>query len=191
MRPRYSIRGIMAAVLFVAVGFAALRFANDLWASVVFTATLLLLALACLGAAFRRGRSRAGFAGAAFLGLGYLLLAFGPWLDATFRDHLLTTKLCEAAYARLHPSREAVTLIGRPVPRLDVAAVDGRSTTADWKWTWLFTGQGPASGPAGPSTEAFQSIGHALFALLAALVGGLAARYFHATSWDGPEDARP
>jgi hypothetical protein len=79
MRFRFSIAGLMAAVLVLAVGFAALRAASALWASAVFTLTVILFAAAILGAVASRGPSRIAWLGFGVFGWTYLLATFWLW----------------------------------------------------------------------------------------------------------------
>ena len=79
MRLRFSIAGLMTAVLLLAVGFAGLRTASALWASAVFTLTVTLLAAAILGAVACRGRSRIAWLGFGVFGWTYLLATFWLW----------------------------------------------------------------------------------------------------------------
>lgn len=71
---RFSLAGLMAAVLLIGVGFAALRFASALWASALFTLAVASVPAATLGAAFSNGATRAFWAGCALFGVCYLFL---------------------------------------------------------------------------------------------------------------------
>lgn len=173
-RPRISIRAIMALVIFMALGSAALRSASPLWASAIFTLTLGVLATAVLGALFSRP-SRPFWTRFALFGLGYLMLVFGPWFGDSVKPYLLSTKLIAMG------SPEEFSVAGflsgtvssppaKPVPmkvafnRIHVNQISGLST------------QG--------SPVDFERIGHSLFALLAALLGGVIARSFASGSRD-------
>ena len=57
MRPRVSIRRLLAVVAIFAVGFAALAAPTDLRASCLFTLALASFGLACLGAASLAGQA--------------------------------------------------------------------------------------------------------------------------------------
>jgi hypothetical protein len=72
VRIRFSIAGLMAAVLFFAVGFAGLRAASPLWASGIFTITVTVFAGAIVGAAASRGPSRIAWLGFGVFGWTYL-----------------------------------------------------------------------------------------------------------------------
>lgn len=163
----------MGVVLASGVGLAALRYATELWASAVFTATLLGLALAAAYASQRRGPRRAFWSAFVAFGAGYLVLAFGPWCDATIRPRLLPTKLLDAAFARLHPDADAAVRLwdvgtGRPVNEIRFSRDGSRLA---WR-------EGGAAF-AGPSRDSFQETGHCLAAWLLALLGGFATRSFY------------
>jgi hypothetical protein len=192
VRPRFSIAGLMVVVLVCAVGVAALRYASEAWAGAMFTLALGVLAAAGLGAVYRRGRKRAFWLGAAVFGWGYLAACFGPWSATEVRPHLITSTLLEWLYPRIHP---------QPPPPLSV------TTNATWSastsvntvqtGTWQVVGSTPGNAPGGSGapaqtfsafvlsapvapSEPFQRIGHSLFGLLAALLGGLIAVAFFA-----------
>ena len=79
MQARFSIAGMMVAVLLLAVGFAGLRTASALWASAIFTFTITLLTAALLGVAATRRRSRMACLGFSLFGWVYLLTTFWLW----------------------------------------------------------------------------------------------------------------
>jgi hypothetical protein len=79
VRIRFSIAGVMGAVLIFAVVFAGLSAASALWASAVFTLTVTLLAGAIVGAVACRGPSRIAWLGFGVFGWTYLLATFWLW----------------------------------------------------------------------------------------------------------------
>ncbi len=200
-RPRVSIAGLMAVVLFCGIGIAAVRSASPLWAGVVVTATLGVMASAILGAIFRQGERRAFWVGFALFGWGYLTLAFGPWFATEVKPLLATSIGIDALHARLHPMSSWTTdlvisgtggvpsnvwpAIAAPIQVQGNVQVNGSgalmlpgsnlsSTQPNGLYTWLITG----APPVGPNQEEFRRIGHCLFALLAAVVGGIIAGRF-------------
>jgi hypothetical protein len=73
---RFSIAGLMGAVLIVALGLAALRSASATWSSATFLATCGLLCLAVVGAVCGGDAERTWWLGFALFGWGYVALAF-------------------------------------------------------------------------------------------------------------------
>jgi hypothetical protein len=98
---RFSIAGLMGAVLVAAVGLAALKNATETWAGAMLLLTCGTLALAVVGAIYRKGVQRAWWLGFSLFGWGYLVLLrccheyslpilptrivleiLGPWMSA-------------------------------------------------------------------------------------------------------------
>jgi hypothetical protein len=178
MRFRITIARLIAAIGFIGLGLAALRFATELWASLVFTSTLLVLALAATYAAQRRGPRRAFWSAFVAFGVGYMVLAFGPWCETAIRPRLLTTKVLDALYPLVTPGPEGTEALWdyATARRGTRFSPDGRILHV-WNpdpsvriWWW----------PDATRQARFQTIGHSLFALLPAVIGGTASRYFHA-----------
>jgi hypothetical protein len=148
---RFSIRFLMAFVLVSAVGLAALRNANELWEGTMLLLALAAVGMAILGAIFMRGRDRAWWIGFALFSGGYLLMTFAPGLSNEVRPKLGTTHLLDEVHHRLTP------------------LVSQDSTREQWfvfrEWE--------------RNLPALQSVGHSLFALVAGLVGGMIAVWFH------------
>jgi hypothetical protein len=175
MRLRVSIRLLMAVVGLVAVVIAALRSASPLWASALFTLTLGILATAVLGALFADRRRRPFWTGLAVFGWGYMALAFGPWLATEVRPHLTTSTILDllstavqSPVAPTYTVTKTVTPPSTPIRALTFpGGSDGYSVT--------YTTIRPPGRLVRPS---FQRVGHSLFGLLAALLGGVIARAF-------------
>ena len=186
MRPRFTIAALVALVALCGVGFAALRNANDVWASFLFTLTLFVLGVASLGGVFRRGPSQAFLVGFASFGIAYLCL----WGSDSIRPHLATTKLLELAGHKMSHSEQLYSLTklleraGHKMSRSEQLY----SLLVEGKESGLkdFDSDGQvdvfvANGTTLTKMSDFLRVGHSLFALIAALTGGLAARWFHAT----------
>lgn len=193
-RPRFSIAGLMGLVLVVAVGVAALRSGSEDWAGIVLTLTLGILGVALLGMIFRQGSRRAFWSGFALFGWGYLTLTMAPWFNGEVGPRLATTRGLDLLFTRLHPGAvgtfTVLTVNGQTSANgqtqfflpwqnaLTSTATTNGTTTGT---TWTTAGLTPTSfwmTAAQPSPEPFRRIGHALFALLAAWIGGRIARYF-------------
>ncbi|HWE37419.1 MAG TPA: hypothetical protein VG406_12695 [Isosphaeraceae bacterium] len=181
--PRFSIAGLMGLVVVVAVGVAALRFASELWAGVLLLSTVGVLGAAILGIIHRRDGKRAWWQGFALFGWGYLALALGPWASEAIAPHLPTTAGLDALYARLHPAGDVETVRTFSVAKLLLLTSTSTAPSAQAAGAaglppgW---GSSVVLGPPNPTPEFFHRVGHCLWALLAACVGGLVGRAFHA-----------
>jgi hypothetical protein len=170
---RFPIAGLMLAVLDVAIGLAALRNASEVWAGVMFLFTCPLLCLAIVGAICRDGRRRAWRLGFALFGWGYLLLSL--WSKV----NLPTMALLDVVAPRL----------GLPVPfmgGMGGGAGVGGGGRGGLPIAELLAG-GFGGGGGGPFDESRQQIAHCLWALAAALLGGLLARTFFGSPTASPE----
>ncbi len=136
---RFSIAGLMGAVLTTALGLAALRSASETWAGVALLVTFAILGLAVVGVVSRAADERAWWLGFAVFGWGYLALALWSPPGAT---KLPTLTGLEAVW----------TKIGMTVPEV-----------------------APARRTTGGTDPSFTQIGHCLWALIGAIVGGILA----------------
>lgn len=189
---RFTILTLMGLVLALAVGLAALRGANDYWAGDLLLATPLLFGVALIGATCGKERSRAGRLGFAVLGGVYFALAFFGLSEGNL-GKLPTSCLLRYIHERvagqqtfsvvfttttpplaLTKAATTVNVSGTPYGITNVAGtlnetVDANSqTTKRWR----------AMLPGAANYDAFQSVGHCLFALLAGLLGAVVARRF-------------
>jgi hypothetical protein len=190
---RYSIAALMIVILVVGVAFAALRDASDLWAGILLSLTLLLLASAALAIPYRKQGKRAFWFGFAIFGWGYLVLSQAPWFSEQVQPRLPMTALLGTIHAKLNPDGSRT---GDAVPA--AFAVTSRPGVPQTTVMYRTSPVSPAdtSGPvtAGSITlrvfvlqgnlEQFLRVGQCLFALLAALLGGLVACWFQRTGQD-------
>jgi hypothetical protein len=180
---RFSIRTLMAFVLVSAVGLAAIRNANERWAGVMMMLAMALFGVAALRAILLRGRERAWWLGFAVLGVTYLFVSLSP-----LRYRLGSTHLLEYVHARVADLPIATFEISRfdensilyrivmndgDVSVRTVANSVYNSTPAED----LLISMVPANRwrsllPGAANFDAFQRVGHSLFALLAGLMGG-------------------
>jgi hypothetical protein len=193
-RPTVSIRAMLVIVAFIALACVALARANHIWASLMFTASLAVISFAVLAATFRRGAKQAFWIGFALFGWGYLWMAHWPddpssglngaprWqLQQDSNGTLATTQLLNYLYNEWLPTiREPPP----PAPRGGYGGFGGGG----------FGGGGLGSVPAGfafggaggvappplvvidyPAPHEFMHVGHSLFVIVLALVGGLIA----------------
>jgi hypothetical protein len=158
---RFSIGGLMGVVLLAAVGLAALKNASGIWAGAMFMLTCAVLALAVVGVVCRSRAERAWWLGIALFGWGYLALAF---LGPERFPRLPTIPLLEAICLRLGLQ---VEFLGPDPLRSDMIMGAGFSGAM-------------LGGGATPTNYAValaaSQIGHCMWAVLAALLGGLLAR---------------
>jgi hypothetical protein len=175
-RIQFTVGGLMALILCVGVAIAALRDASEFWGSVLFTLDLGLFGVAALGAAFLRGRGRAFCAGASVFGLGYLFLCFGPYCATEIKPLLATTRLLE----RLQPQVSSASATSFAISGNVMLSNQPTRTAAGPSLVLSSIASGPGSSTTGLWTilphEPFQRVGHTLFALLFALLGGPIAR---------------
>ncbi|MFI5456424.1 MAG: hypothetical protein ACHRXM_13325 [Isosphaerales bacterium] len=138
---RFSIAGLMGAVLVAALGFAALRSASSTSAGVTLLWICGVLCLSIVGVVCRKGAERASWLGFALFGWGYLALAF--WSSGNFKE-LPTATLLQAINSRMNATPQQTA--------------------------------GPRGG--GSLDWSFFQVAHCLWALLAAILGGVLARAF-------------
>jgi hypothetical protein len=172
--------GLIVGVLACGFGLAALRNASPTWAGTMLLLTLGLLAVAVLGVIYRRDERRAWWLGFALFGWGFAALALAPWSKP---EALPSTGLLDRLYLRVSPTRVVAMETYAPPP-------DGRIGDALVVSNVVPSHAVPVTaGPADTAflvgtlgIKAFRSIGHCLLTLLVASVGGVVARWFHATT---------
>ncbi len=151
---RFSIRTLMAVVLFCAVGVAALRNASHLWAALMLLVALGCVGVAVLSAAILRGKERYWWAGFALFTGGYLVgLAFAPWSSESFGARMGATYLLGELYSHVSPEIPG----GNTIEQQQMFRV-ARDVNIDQ----------------------FRRVGHSLFSLLCGLMGRTVALWFYA-----------
>lgn len=202
MRPhRVSILGLLVWVALLGVGLAALKSPSPLWSAFLFSVVLATLTLSVLAAVYRRARRRAFWVGFATCGWVYFLLTDGPVLTSQFEPYLFTTGFLQILHPLTLPPAPGPAAQRRSPPAPTVVFArggprSGRAITVGgfgvpvpppsaWaSWTEadrsVHISYGPEGGLRG-APHPFMRIGHSLFCLLAALVGGLITRHLHAT----------
>jgi hypothetical protein len=148
---RFPIAGLMGAILVVALGLAALRNGTETWAGATFLVTCAVLCLALVGIVCRGEAKRAWWLGFALFGWGYLALA--SWCSL----ELPTMAALDAIAARLG------------------VHIQFNVGTSGGMGGGMMGGGLVGFGSGGSSNRSPQQIGHYLWALLAALIGGVLA----------------
>jgi len=167
---RFSIAGLMGAVLIVAVGLAALRSASDTWAGVIFLSTCGVLALAVVGILCRREAERAWWLGFALFGWGYMALAFWP-SDIPRVPRLPTMTLLEWLSRKVGLQPQVID--GDPGLGGFGGTAGGTSSGMQSIGVAMMGGFGGGGSVSG--NPAFEQVGHCLWALLFAIMGGTLA----------------
>jgi hypothetical protein len=159
--PRFSIAGLMGVVLVAAIGLAALRNPTELWDGVMFLLTCGVLMLSVVGVVCRREGGRAWWLGFALFGWGYFTLAF--WSPHELLPRLLSTALMQLVTPRMGaPGMMRGGGFRSVPPLLQFGAIGGGFL-----------------GGVNVGLSPFR-IGHCLWTLLAAVLGGTLARLLFA-----------
>ncbi len=166
---RVTIAGMIGLIAASALGLAALRAASPLWTRAVCTACLTSLLVATLGAciALRRGP----WLGYAVFGWGYLILSVGPWCDQNVAPALLSSKILDEVYVRIHPSSGAARGLGMN-QRIWEAVDRARETNLGA----FNDGQGGLAliqGLKPPERRRFEITGHSLLGMIHGLFGAM------------------
>jgi hypothetical protein len=186
-RFRYSVGSFMLIIVLLAAAFAALRTPTPLWANVWFSIDVAALVLAIAAAFYRRGTERAFWVGFASFGWVYFVMALAPWFQTEMGFQLLSTTILDVMAPYIvqkdYLVRTYVGAFNPPSPPAEMTA---------WQ-AWNF----PEFPPANPwrmvgyvrllCPGLYLRIGHLVFCILVAILGGEAVRYLAAPR---PETAR-
>ena len=159
---RFSTRALIASVAFIGVSFVALQNANHLWATVFTSAVILVFFVSLVATIYRRDSQRAFWIGFCIFGWGYLTIIYG-WVSLTGGNLVTTTILWQLA--ELFHGSDAPDLVD-----------SGRRFGSGVEMQL-----GLRNVQVAPDAN-FLRIGHSIWALLFASIGGLTARAFHETS---------
>jgi hypothetical protein len=189
---RFSLRALLLSVAAMALALAAMRFANIAWASAVVTITILALLASMAVAAGRRGERRSFWIGFALCGSGYLAVITTS-LDPELVLKLATTQSIAFLRDKFHPGSDfqSAPVIGGGAFQVLVQppANSGALDEPDAPLPLLksqersYFDPGSAALPFQYSedykamVENFLLIGHCIWALIIAFVGGTLARF--------------
>ncbi|MFO0959736.1 MAG: hypothetical protein U0800_20250 [Isosphaeraceae bacterium] len=201
VRPRFTLAGLLGAIVLCGIGFAALRTPSPLWANLMFTAAVISLMVAAINVAFARGGRRRFWAGFAICGGAYFAMCFVPGLKEDMLLRLATTPVLEWLYERTIAEETSanpnpiqvqglaydlalVTQSGSftlgPPPqgiRLWNSPTNSPTTVARWMAVDPSDGAGLMLGNLSlNSSMSYRRVGHSLFCLLFGLVGGVLTR---------------
>ena len=180
---RFSLRTLLAAIVFCAMACAALKNANEVWWTVVSSAALLLVMAMMIIALVGGGQSRAfaiGFTVCAVI-YGAIMFDLGVQQLDMYRTarHIPTTQSLVSLYGAMVEERYYDARTGEHLPDYQPPEEHGgvlgfynnrplvRSSTPGVQITRV------------PQSRTFMAIGHVLWAVLLGFVGGQFARFIY------------
>ncbi len=210
--PRFSISSILALIAIVAVALAALRSPSYLWANVTFSLALGAFVVGLVNVIYGRNAGRAYWVGFSLCGGVYLAISSVPGLRDSVCPRLATEVVLDFLYPHLSPPTTPAPGWTTVSPYLSppVTPASGWTTVSPYSSTTVtlpaFTFVQQLQPPTKPpsvawtepdrtigvgyqigtvslgSSEAFRQIGHSIFTLLMAVLGGTFARYRYRAS---------
>jgi hypothetical protein len=185
-RSRITIASLLGIVAFVGVAFAALHDPTDTWDAILLGLTLLLLLASVLLAVHRSGALRAFWQGFSLFGWAYLLASVIPPIES----RLPTTKalvLGRDMMSRPEDAEDYLTFTRPAANGVNPGASASPATTSPPnKWDVVVFNYPGTSAPTnyirrlivlpGETDGNFVRIGHSLFAMAFALLGGMISR---------------
>jgi hypothetical protein len=181
---RFSLVGLLAAVTFAAVACGALVNPNEWWTIGVTSASVALLAYAVLAASYGVGSRRAFWVGAAIVGWGYFGLvpfSLGFNFESYGESPLITCRLLGMlGESRLDAQQQTLVVQGinsnggvsGVVVNAPALQANPPPTTFDFSLGYVNSN---ASALPGTTWSYFYTIGHGLWSLFLAALGGLVA----------------
>lgn len=207
----FSLKWMLAGVAGVALGCVALLYASPVASGIAYTVTTVLLLTAVVGGIVLQKEARAFWVGFAVFGWGYVALVSFEALEAPMGeaptvaaldglfdavgarlllDHSAEEQAARDRVAKAQASAESV----RSAVRASVRNGSPRGLSTETKdelsvsLSRLSMAKGRYKDAQGKRRRAeielrrdFQSVGHALFAILLALIGGVIGRFVYAT----------
>jgi hypothetical protein len=167
----------MVVIVLLCIAAAALRYPTPFWANAWFSVTLATLVLAVPAAVYRRGQQRAFWVGFATCGWVYFVLALAPWFQTEVGTQLATTTVLDVLAPHIVQTENLLqAYVGGFNPQYAPAEL------TPWQaWNvpefprdkpWRMVGYATLHCPG-----LFLRIGHAVFCVVIALLGGEVVRY--------------
>lgn len=195
---RFSVRSLLVVLTIGCVGIAAMLNADPLWESVAWGSTLLLLSCGILLIVYRGDQQRAFWVGFVVFGgmyLGLLLYAFSAaWKQERYASNplhfnsLATTKLMSYCYERVIPASRRDEYLTVPADGSTTTAYvpagipsSGTGRLVDFASLGFNESSTVTPNPSYVQPGKFISIGHALWLLLLAAVGGKICQVIYKT----------
>jgi len=197
MGRRFTIAQLFAVIAVCGVAFAALRSPSYLWANALYTTAFAALVIAAINVVYGRGGSRAYWAGFLIAGAVYFIAYSVPSLREPVCPRLFTEPILDLIYPYVSapqppPTATSVTTVAQtwgsvPVSKSRTVTLVGGTTPvipvtksgwAAWTEPDRTSGVGYMIGTVSlVSSEPFRQVGHSLFILLSAILGGIYARH--------------
>ena len=171
---RFSLATLLLAVLIAAIGCAALVNANDLWRQTMVSVVVTMLVVATLAATVRRGQSRVFALGFAVTGWIYLVLVYVSVCG--LRADLLTDKVVAVLFTTIHGDEASQQLSIQNVAFTSSGSRYLTSSNNGGIVIWnTSTGQ-PVTANGGRNVNNFADIGHTVWVVIVAWLGGVVAK---------------
>jgi hypothetical protein len=183
---KYSLGTLLAVVALVALGCAAWVNFSPAWGQAMFAVAMSLLGVSLIVALVGQGRARVFAAGFAAIGGSYFVLTFLS--DESLRDErLVTSRTIDWLYAIQQRAKLGPETTSAPTAMDSGMAMmsGGMSPMQPAGYFPNFSGSSGATGVpvVGPTPAELKDIGHCLWTLVFASLGGLLARGIHGAGW--------
>lgn len=179
-RPQVTILSLVSIVALAAVGFAAIRTGNATWAGILFSVTLFSLLAAPMGIIVGRGARRIYWSGFALLGWSYVVLISVPILYEHVGQRLLAPQLLDWLGENVEKFGWPAALYrsGSEPPFGEFARAEYTAAIQAFRGFRMMPMAGGVAVGGAAMDYPIQRIVIALEALLWAICGGWASRYF-------------
>jgi len=171
---RFSLKWMLGAVALVGFGCVALYNANEAWAMAAHALTIVVLLVAILGSIYLR--PRAFYLGMCIFGWGYLILTYVPPMRDSARPLAATDALLDVIHRRMQYD----IVVDNPFANPDDPFGGYALTFGNPPGTVATPNEIPVDAFVFqmPIEKHFQTVGHSLFALVFAIIGGVVGQCF-------------